>query len=92
MCRFIGINAHGPTMLLKIMLLNKVDELLYDDKIIKKEGLSKLTLVELKNACAARGMTFFFPFVLLQSFEVISQLTLSRNEFFWYKSDIRKGS
>lgn len=56
MCRFIGINPHGPTMFLKILLLTKVDELLYDDKIIKKEGLSKLSLVELKNACAARGM------------------------------------
>lgn len=56
MCKFIGIQHHGPTMLIRFLLMSKIEELIYDDMILKEEGLSGLSLVELKNACAARGM------------------------------------
>eukprot|EP01127_Copromyxa_protea_P015343 TRINITY_DN4400_c0_g1_i1.p1 TRINITY_DN4400_c0_g1~~TRINITY_DN4400_c0_g1_i1.p1 ORF type:complete len:641 (-),score=174.32 TRINITY_DN4400_c0_g1_i1:33-1955(-) len=57
MCKFIGINNFGPTNFLRYHLHNRIQELKRDDKMIKAEGLSSLSLVELKNACAARGIS-----------------------------------
>jgi len=57
MCRFLEIVPYGPTQLLRYQLRNFVAQLKTDDRMIREEGLSSLTLVELKQACAARGMS-----------------------------------
>jgi len=57
MCRFLDIVPYGPTQLLRFQLRNKVAQLKTDDRMIREEGLDSLTLVELKQACAARGMS-----------------------------------
>jgi len=56
MCRFVGIQPYGPTKLLRWQIENKIDSLIRDDKMIQKEGMASLSLIELKSACAARGM------------------------------------
>lgn len=61
MCRFIGITPIGPTDFLRGQLSARIDALKTDDKLIKAEGLSSLSLIELKQAVAARGMSSYGP-------------------------------
>lgn len=56
MCKFLGIRTIGPTEYLRFALYEKIKRLKEDDHMIHEEGLNSLTLLELKQACAARGM------------------------------------
>eukprot|EP01126_Amoeba_proteus_P034472 TRINITY_DN3436_c0_g2_i4.p1 TRINITY_DN3436_c0_g2~~TRINITY_DN3436_c0_g2_i4.p1 ORF type:complete len:506 (+),score=138.45 TRINITY_DN3436_c0_g2_i4:424-1941(+) len=56
MCEFMGINSYGPTHLLRYQIDSRINDLKRDDKMIKYETLSRMSLVELKNACVARGI------------------------------------
>jgi len=56
MCKFLDISSIGPTEYLRFALEHKIDKLCKDDLMIKEEGLNSLTLLELKQAVAARGM------------------------------------
>jgi len=56
LCKFLSIVPYGPTYLMRIRLRHKITQLKKDDQMIQEEGLSNLTIVELKQACADRGM------------------------------------
>lgn len=56
LCRYMGANAYGPDSILRIQLRNKIKAIKADDREIMFEGLDKLELQELQEACEERGM------------------------------------
>lgn len=56
LCRVLEVQTLGMNNLLKFQLRMKLRNLAADDKLIQKEGVDSLTVLELQNACKARGM------------------------------------
>lgn len=56
MCRYMNINAFGTDNFLRFNIRNRMRQIKMDDKVIQQEGIDNLTLLELHNACAARGI------------------------------------
>lgn len=55
-CRLLMMPAVGTSNYLRFTLRMKLQELKADDKLIRKEGLDKLSTAELQQACVSRGM------------------------------------
>lgn len=56
LCRVLELNTIGTSALLRFQLEMKCRSLVADDRVIQKEGIDALNLVELQNASRARGM------------------------------------
>jgi LETM1 and EF-hand domain-containing protein 1 len=56
LCRYMGIGSLGSDGVLRFQLRNSLRQLKADDRMIYWEGVNSLSLEELKQACAARGM------------------------------------
>ncbi|KAI8077580.1 LETM1-like protein-domain-containing protein [Thamnidium elegans] len=56
MCRYMNINAFGTDNFLRFQIRNRMRQIKADDKVIQTEGIESLTIQELQNACAARGI------------------------------------
>lgn len=56
MCRYMNINAFGTDNFLRFQIRNRMRQIKTDDKVIQTEGIESLTIQELQNACAARGI------------------------------------
>eukprot|EP00795_Rhopilema_esculentum_P012504 gene12504-3189_t len=56
LCRLLMMSAVGTSNYLRFTLKMKLQELKADDKLIRKEGLDKLSTAELQQACVSRGM------------------------------------
>lgn len=56
LCRVLELNTIGTSAVLRFQLEMKLRSLTTDDRVIQKEGIDSLNLVELQNASRARGM------------------------------------
>lgn len=56
LCRVLEVNTIGTSAVLRFQLEMKLRSLAADDRVIQKEGIDSLNLVELQNAGKARGM------------------------------------
>lgn len=56
MCRYMNINAFGTDNFLRFQIRNRMRHIKMDDKVIQAEGIDNLNIIELNNACAARGI------------------------------------
>jgi LETM1 and EF-hand domain-containing protein 1, mitochondrial len=56
MCRYMSINAFGTDNFLRYQIRNRMTKIKADDRVIQNEGIDSLTIQELSNACAARGI------------------------------------
>ncbi|XP_026842854.1 mitochondrial proton/calcium exchanger protein [Drosophila persimilis] len=56
LCRVLEINTLGTSNLLRFQLRLKLRYLATDDRVIVREGVDTLDLIELQQACKARGM------------------------------------
>lgn len=56
MCRYMNINAFGTDNFLRFQIRNRMRQIKLDDKVIQAEGIDSLTIQELQNACASRGI------------------------------------
>ncbi|KAI8981888.1 LETM1-like protein-domain-containing protein [Mycotypha africana] len=56
MCRYMNINAFGTDNFLRFQIRNRMRQIKADDKAIQAEGIEALTIQELQNACASRGI------------------------------------
>jgi LETM1 and EF-hand domain-containing protein 1 len=52
----MGINAFGTDNFLRYQIRNRMTKIKADDRVIQNEGIDSLTIQELSNACAARGI------------------------------------
>lgn len=59
LCRVLELNTIGTSAFLRFQLEMKLRSLTADDRVIQKEGIDSLNLVELQNACRARGMSAY---------------------------------
>lgn len=56
MCRYMNLNTFGTDMMLRYQIRHRMRQIKRDDKAISFEGVDTLTVAELQNACAARGI------------------------------------
>jgi len=56
MCRYMNLNTFGTDMMLRYQIRHRMRQIKRDDKAISYEGVDSLTVGELQNACAARGI------------------------------------
>lgn len=56
MSKYMQLNTIGTDAFLRYQLNRKITQLKNDDRVIESEGLENLTLVELQQACEARGL------------------------------------
>lgn len=56
MCKYMNINAFGTDNFLRFQIRNRMRQIKADDKVIQAEGIESLTIQELQNACASRGI------------------------------------
>ncbi|KAG0745155.1 hypothetical protein G6F57_001072 [Rhizopus arrhizus] len=56
MCRYMNINSFGTDNFLRYQIRSRMRQIKADDKVIMAEGIESLTLPELQNACASRGI------------------------------------
>lgn len=56
MCRYMNLNTFGTDMMLRYQIRHRMKQIKRDDKAISFEGVDSLTVLELQNACAARGI------------------------------------
>ncbi|KAI8994577.1 LETM1-like protein-domain-containing protein [Pilobolus umbonatus] len=56
MCRYMNINSFGTDNFLRFQIRNRMRQIKADDKVIQAEGIESLTIPELSNACASRGI------------------------------------
>lgn len=56
MCRYMNLNTFGTDMMLRYQIRHRMRQIKRDDKAISYEGVESLTVAELQNACAARGI------------------------------------
>ncbi|SPP73356.1 mitochondrial proton/calcium exchanger protein [Drosophila guanche] len=56
LCRVLELNTIGTSNLLRFQLRLKLRSLATDDRVIVREGVDTLDLIELQQACKARGM------------------------------------
>ena len=59
MCKYMGLSPFGTELFLRAQLRRKLNSIRSDDELIQAEGISKLSTLELRNACNARGMRSF---------------------------------
>lgn len=52
----MSINAFGTDNFLRYQIRNRMTKIKADDRVIQNEGIDSLTIQELSNACAARGI------------------------------------
>jgi len=56
LCQYMGIRPFGSNTHLRLVLSEKMAKLKEDDELIEKEGVTTLTIGELRVACQERGM------------------------------------
>lgn len=56
LCRFMGLSSFGTDAYLRFQIRNAINKLKADDRLIAHEGVSSLTLAELRSACHVRGI------------------------------------
>ncbi|KAL9020949.1 MAG: hypothetical protein Q9185_001776 [Variospora sp. 1 TL-2023] len=56
MARYMNINAFGTDMLLRYQIRRRMRQIKRDDRAISFEGVESLSVPELQNACASRGL------------------------------------
>ncbi|CAO3662113.1 unnamed protein product [Rhizopus stolonifer] len=56
MCRYMNIHSFGTDNFLRYQIRSRMRQIKADDKVIMAEGIESLTLPELQNACASRGI------------------------------------
>ncbi|CAD6981831.1 hypothetical protein A4X06_0g1921 [Tilletia controversa] len=55
-CRYMQINAFGTDNYLRFQIRHKLNQIKQDDVIIRMEGIDKLSMTEVHNACQSRGI------------------------------------
>lgn len=56
MCRYMNLNTFGTDAILRYNIRHRLRQLKRDDRAISFEGVDSLTVPELQNACASRGI------------------------------------
>ena len=56
MCRYMNLNTFGTDMMLRYQIRHRMKQIKRDDRAISFEGVDSLTVAELQNASAARGI------------------------------------
>lgn len=56
MARYMNLNAFGTDMLLRYQIRRRMRQIKRDDRAISFEGVESLSVPELQNACASRGL------------------------------------
>lgn len=56
MCRYMGLTSFGTDAMLRYQIRHRMRQLKRDDRAIAYEGVESLSVTELQNACAARGL------------------------------------
>lgn len=56
MCRYMNLNTFGTDAILRYNLRHRLRQLKRDDRAISFEGVESLSVPELQNACASRGI------------------------------------
>lgn len=56
MCRYMNLNTFGTDIMLRYQIRHRMRQIKRDDKAIAYEGVESLSVAELQNACAARGI------------------------------------
>lgn len=56
MARYMNLNAFGTDMLLRYQIRRRMRQIKLDDRAISYEGVESLSVPELQNACASRGL------------------------------------
>ncbi|KAL8762134.1 MAG: hypothetical protein Q9184_001819 [Pyrenodesmia sp. 2 TL-2023] len=56
MARYMNLNAFGSDMLLRYQIRRRMRQIKRDDRAISFEGVESLSVPELQNACASRGL------------------------------------
>lgn len=56
MARYMNLNAFGTDMLLRYQIRRRMRQIKLDDRAIWYEGVDSLSVPELQNACASRGL------------------------------------
>lgn len=56
MCRYMNLNTFGTDMMLRYQIRHRMRQIKRDDRAISFEGVDSLTVAELQNASAARGI------------------------------------
>lgn len=56
MCRYMNLNTFGTDMMLRYQVRHRMKQIKRDDRAISFEGVESLSVSELQNACAARGI------------------------------------
>ncbi|KAL8912342.1 MAG: hypothetical protein Q9171_002629 [Xanthocarpia ochracea] len=56
MARYMNLNAFGTDMLLRYQIRRRMRQIKLDDRAIAYEGVESLSVPELQNACASRGL------------------------------------
>lgn len=55
-CRYMNLTTFGTDPMLRYQVRNRMRQIKRDDKAISYEGVESLSVTELQNACAARGL------------------------------------
>ncbi|KAK0523133.1 LETM1 domain-containing protein ylh47 [Tilletia horrida] len=55
-CRYMQINAFGTDNYLRFQIRHKLNQIKQDDMVIRMEGIDKLSIQEVQNACQSRGI------------------------------------
>jgi LETM1 and EF-hand domain-containing protein 1, mitochondrial len=58
-CRYMNLNTIGPDTFLRYQIRHRMRQIKRDDKAISFEGVDSLSVPELQNACASRGLRTF---------------------------------
>ena len=56
MCRYMNLNTFGTDAILRYNIRHRLRQLKRDDRAISFEGVDSLSVPELQNACASRGI------------------------------------
>ncbi|KAH8402061.1 hypothetical protein KR009_009512 [Drosophila setifemur] len=80
LCRVLELNTIGTTTLLRFQLRLKLRSLSTDDRVIAREGVDSLDLLELQQACKARGMRAYGLTAERLRFQLKEWIDLSLNE------------
>ncbi|XP_037714158.1 mitochondrial proton/calcium exchanger protein [Drosophila subpulchrella] len=80
LCRVLELNTIGTSTLLRFQLRLKLRSLATDDRVIAREGVDSLDLLELQQACKARGMRAYGLTEERLRFQLKEWIDLSLNE------------
>ncbi|KAL7266683.1 LETM1 domain-containing protein ylh47 [Rhizina undulata] len=56
MCRYMNLNSFGTDTMLRYSIRHRMRQIKRDDRAISYEGIESLSVPELQNACASRGI------------------------------------